>query len=196
MSLKENPVLDPTLPRCPWPVEDELMLRYHDEEWGVVTHDEQTLFEFLALEAAQAGLSWRTVLHKRAAFNKAFDGFVPERVANFGEADVERMMQDAGIIRNRLKLNAMISNAQVFLDVQKERGSFDNYLWGFVNGKPLPRPDVLTNDMVPATTPESDSISKALKKRGFKFVGSTIVYAYMQSVGMVNDHITGCFRAP
>ena len=196
MSFKENPVLDPTLPRCPWPVEDELMLRYHDEEWGVVTHDEQTLFEFLALEAAQAGLSWRTVLHKRAAFNKAFDGFVPERVANFGEADVERMMQDAGIIRNRLKLNAMISNAQVFLDVQKERGSFGNYLWGFVNGKPLPRPDVLTNDMVPTTTPESDSISKALKKRGFKFVGSTIVYAYMQSVGMVNDHITGCFRAP
>lgn len=196
MSFKENPVLDPTLPRCPWPVEDELMLRYHDEEWGVVTHDEQTLFEFLALEAAQAGLSWRTVLHKRAAFNKAFDGFVPERVANFGEADVERMMQDAGIIRNRLKLNAMISNAQVFLDVQKERGSFDNYLWGFVNGKPLPRPDVLTNDMVPTTTPESNSISKALKKRGFKFVGSTIVYAYMQSVGMVNDHITGCFRAP
>ena len=189
-------MIDPTLPRCPWPVEDDLMLRYHDEEWGVVTHDEQTLFEFLALEAAQAGLSWRTVLHKRAAFNKAFDGFVPERVANFGEADVERMMQDAGIIRNRLKLNAMISNAQVFLDVQKERGSFDNYLWGFVNGKPLPRPDVLTGDMVPATTPASDSISKALKKRGFKFVGSTIVYAYMQSVGMVNDHITGCFRAP
>jgi DNA-3-methyladenine glycosylase I len=172
------------------------MLRYHDEEWGVVTHDEQTLFEFLALEAAQAGLSWRTVLHKRAAFNKAFDGFVPERVAKFTEADVERMMQDAGIIRNRLKLKAMISNAQVFLDVQKEHGSFDNYLWGFVNGKPLPRPYVLTSDMVPAMTPESDSISKALKKRGFKFAGSTIVYAYMQSVGMVNDHITGCFRAP
>ena len=189
-------MVDLTLPRCPWPVEDKLMLQYHDDEWGVVTHDEQTLFEFLALEAAQAGLSWRTVLHKRAAFNKAFDGFVPERVANFGEADVERMMQDAGIIRNRLKLNAMITNAQVFLDVQKEHGSFDSYLWGFVDGKPLPRPEPLTDDMVPATTPESDAISKALKQRGFKFVGSTIVYAYMQSVGMVNDHITGCFRAP
>jgi DNA-3-methyladenine glycosylase I len=185
----------PDRPRCPWPI-DELMIRYHDEEWGVPTHDERTLFEFLALEAAQAGLSWRTILHKRAAFVAAFEGFHPERVAAYGEADVERMMGDAGIVRNRLKLRSIITNAQVFVDVQREHGSFDAYLWGFVGGQPLPRPDVLTGGMVPATTPESDAISKALKKRGFKFVGSTIVYAYMQSVGMVNDHVTGCFRAP
>ena len=172
------------------------MIRYHDAEWGVPTHDERTLFEFLSLEAAQAGLSWRIILHKRAAFVAAFKGFDPERVAAYGEADVERMMQDSGIVRNRLKLQSIITNAQVFVNVQREHGSFDAYIWGFVGGRTLPRPDVLTDDMVPATTPESDAISKALKKRGFKFVGSTIVYAYMQSVGMVNDHVTGCFRAP
>ncbi len=183
-------------PRCPWPENDELMVRYHDEEWGVPTHDEQTLFEFLSLEAAQAGLSWRTVLHKRDAFNKAFEGFDPARVATYGDAEVEVMLQDAGIIRNRLKLYAMINNAKRFLDVQVEFGGFGDYLWGFTGGSPLPRPEPLTADMVPATSVESDALSKDLKQRGFKFVGSTIVYAYMQSVGMVNDHVTGCFRAP
>ncbi len=171
------------------------MLRYHDEEWGAPTHDERTLFEFLALEAAQAGLSWRTILHKREAFVRAFDGFHPERVALMGDADVERMLQDPGIVRNRLKLRAIIHNARWFVEVQRHFGSFDAYLWGFFEGA-LPRPDVLTGDMVPATTPESDALSADLKKRGFKFVGSTIVYAYMQSVGLVNDHVTGCFRAP
>ena len=184
-----------TRPRCPWPGADDLMLRYHDEEWGVPTHDERTLFEFLALEAAQAGLSWRTVLHKRAAFVRAFDGFHPEQVALLGDADVERMLRDPGIVRNRLKLRAIVHNAQRFIEVQGEFGSFDAYLWGFFGGA-LPRPDVLTGDMVPATTPESDTLSADLKRRGFKFVGSTIVYAYMQSVGLVNDHVTGCFRAP
>jgi DNA-3-methyladenine glycosylase I len=181
--------------RCPWP-NDELMIKYHDEEWGVPTRDEQVLFEYLALEAAQAGLSWRTVLHKRAEFNKEFEDFDPARVARYGDAEVERMMGNPGIIRNRLKLKAMISNAQHFLEVQKEHGSFANYLWGFVGGEPLPRRSPLTEDMVPATTPESDALAKDLKNRGFKFVGSTIVYAYMQSMGMVNDHVTGCFRAP
>lgn len=172
------------------------MIQYHDDEWGEPTHDEQRLFEFLALEAAQAGLSWRTVLHKREAFNKAFEGFDPAHVATYGDAEVEVMMQDAGIIRNRLKLHAMINNANRFLEVQAEFGSFDSYLWGFIGGATLPRPEPLTEDMVPATTAESDALAKDLKQRGFKFVGSTIVYAYMQSCGLVNDHVTGCFRAP
>ena len=184
-----------TLPRCPWPG-DELSRRYHDEEWGVPTHDERTLFEFLALEAAQAGLSWRTILLKREAFVRAFDGFHPERVAAFGDADIERMLQDAGIVRNRLKLQSIVHNAQRFIEVQREFGSFAAYLWGFFDKAPLPRPVVLTDDMIPATTPQSDALSKDLKRRGFKFVGSTIVYAYMQSMGLVNDHVTGCFRAP
>ena len=171
------------------------MLRYHDEEWGVPTHDERTLFEFLALEAAQAGLSWRTILHKRAAFVQAFEGFHPEHVATYGDADIERMLQDSGIVRNPLKLRAIVHNAQRFLEVQREFSSFDAYLWGFFGGA-LPRPVVLTEDMIPATTPESDALAKDLKRHGFKFVGSTIVYAYMQSMGLVNDHVTGCFRAP
>ena len=185
-----------TLSRCPWPGDDEIMRRYHDEEWGMPTRDDRTLFEFLSLESAQAGLSWRTILHKREAFVHAFDGFDPERVAGFGETDVERMMQDAGIVRNRLKLRAMVGNAQRFVEVQREFGSFADYLWGFVDGAPLRRQGLLTIDMVPATTTESDALSKDLKGRGFKFVGSTIVYAYMQSVGLVNDHVPGCFRAP
>ena len=180
--------------RCPWPGADDLMLRYHDDEWGVPTHDDRTLFEFLSLEAAQAGLSWRTILHKREAFVRAFDGFHPQRVALMS-ADVERMLQDPGIVRNRLKLQAIVHNAQRFVDVQREFGSFDAYLWGFFGGALLRR-TVLTEDMIPATTKESDALSQDLKRRGFKFVGSTIVYAYMQSVGLVNDHVTGCFRAP
>ena len=183
-------------PRCPWPADDALMIAYHDEEWGVPNRDERTLFEFLALEAAQAGLSWRTVLHKRAEFNREFGGFDPVKVAAMGEADVERMMGNPGIIRNRAKLLAMIGNAQRFLDVQREFGSFANYFWGFTDGRPVPRPPTLSLDQVPASTPLSDAISKDLKRRGFKFVGTTIVYAYMQSMGMVNDHVTGCFRAP
>jgi DNA-3-methyladenine glycosylase I len=191
----EGPMTDKDVVRCGWPA-DELSQRYHDEEWGVPTGDDQVLFEFLALEAAQAGLSWRTVLHKRAAFNEEFEGFDPARVAGYGDAEVERMLLNPGIIRNRLKLKSMISNARLFLGVQREFGSFADYLWGFVGCETLPRPALLTDDMVPATTPESDALSKDLKKRGFKFVGSTIVYAYMQSAGLVNDHVTGCFRAP
>ena len=181
--------------RCFWP-SDELMMRYHDEEWGVPTHDDQKLFEFLALEAAQAGLSWRIVLEKRTAFNIAFEGFDPTIVATYDDSQVEAMLQDAGIIRNRLKLYGIINNAKRFVDVQKEFGSFASYLWEFVGGTTLPRSEPLTADLVPKTSVESRALSKELKQRGFKFVGSTIVYAYMQSVGLVNDHITGCFRAP
>ena len=181
--------------RCSWP-NDELMIRYHDEEWGVPTRDDRVLFEYLALEAAQAGLSWRTVLHKRAEFNKEFEGFNPVRVAGYGDAEVERMMGNPGIIRNRLKLKAMITNAQRFFEIQQENGTFADYLWSFVGGEPMPRPSPLIGDMIPSTSPESDALAKDLKNRGFKFVGSTIVYAYMQSMGMVNDHVTGCFRAP
>ena len=185
-----------SLQRCPWPDNDELLLRYHDEEWGVATRDERTLFEFLALEAAQAGLSWRTVLHKRVEFNREFAGFEPAVVAGMGEAEVERMMGNAGIIRNRTKLLAVINNAGRYLEIQGEFGTFADYFWGFSGGVPVPRPAGLSLGQVPATTPLSDAISKDLKRRGFKFVGSTIVYAYMQSMGMVNDHISGCFRAP
>jgi DNA-3-methyladenine glycosylase I len=182
--------------RCLWPEDDKLMLAYHDEEWGVPTRDDLTLFEFLALEAAQAGLSWHTVLHKRAAFNNAFEGFIPEQVAAYGPSDVERILQDPGVIRNRLKLQSIITNAQHYLEVQQEFSSFADYLWGFFGGDILPRPAKLTDDMIPTTTKESDALSVDLKKRGFKFAGSTICYAYMQSAGIVNDHITGCFRAP
>lgn len=172
------------------------MILYHDEEWGVPTWDDKVLFEYLALEVAQAGLSWRTVLHKRAEFNKEFEGFDPNRVAGYRAADVERMMGNPGIIRNRLKLRAMITNAQRILEIQEEHRTFADYLWGFVGGQQLLRPSPLTENMIPATSPESDALTKDLKKRGFKFVGSTIIYAYMQSMGIVNDHVTGCFRAP
>jgi len=185
-----------TKPRCPWPANDPLMVSYHDDEWGVPTRDDRRLFEFLALEAAQAGLSWRTVLHKRAEFNRELAGFDPIAVAAMDEADVERMMANSGIIRNRAKLVAMLGNAQRFLDVQREYGTFATYLWSFTDDRPVPRPPTLALDQVPASTPLSDAISKDLKRRGFKFVGTTIVYAYMQSIGMVNDHVTGCFRAP
>ena len=181
--------------RCPWP-NDGLMIKYHDEEWGVPTRDEIVLFEYLALEAAQAGLSWRTVLHKRAEFIKEFEGFNPARVAAYGEDVIERMMSNPGIIRNRLKLNAIVTNARRFLDVQQEHGTFADYLWNFIGGSPIPRRSPLTADMVLATSPESDALAKDLKSRGFKFVGSTIVYAYMQSTGMVNDHLSECFCAP
>ena len=182
-----------TLVRCEWAGTDPLMVAYHDAEWGVPCHDDAALFERLILEGFQAGLSWSTILRKREAFIRAFDGFNPEIVAAYGPADEERLLADAGIVRNRLKVAAAISNAQAFLQSQQEFGSFDAYIWRFA---PEPRAERLLSLMdVPATTPESDAMSKDLKKRGFRFVGSTICYAFMQSAGLVDDHVAGCFRA-
>ena len=168
-------------------------MRYHDEEWGVPVHDDRRLFEFLVLEGAQAGLSWSTILNKRENYRKAFARFDPAKVARFGARDARKLMADAGIVRNRLKIRSAIDNARAFLKVRREFGSFDIYLWGFVDGRPL---QSLRRGMkqVPARTDLSDTISKDLKRRGFRFVGSTIVYAFMQAVGVVNDHVVGCFR--
>jgi len=169
------------------------MLAYHDEEWGTPLHDDQKLFEFLILEGAQAGLSWRTILHKRDNYRRAFHRFDPEKVARYGARDVKRLLGDAGIVRNRLKIESSIDNAKRFLEVQEEHGSFDAYIWSFVGGKPIVnRWEMLKS--IPASTPESDAMSKALKKLGFRFVGSTICYAFMQATGMVNDHVVGCYR--
>ncbi len=179
--------------RCRWSGDDTLMIAYHDEEWGVPVHDDRTLFEFLILEGAQAGLSWKTILHKRENYRAAFSGFDAKKIARYGAADVKRLLANAGIVRNRLKVAAAISNAKAFLDVQKEFGSFDAYVWGFVGGTPL-NGKIKTMKDVPAKTEVSDAMSKDLKKRGFKFVGSTICYAFMQAVGMVNDHEAKCFR--
>jgi len=169
------------------------MIAYHDTEWGVPLHDDRGLFEFLVLEGMQAGLSWATILRKRENFRKAFSGFDARRVAVYGAKDVQRLLEDPGIIRNRLKIEAAINNARRFLEVQKEFGSFDRYIWGFVEGKPI-RNRFRTLSELPARTPLSDRISKDLKSRGFKFTGSTIVYAHMQATGMVNDHMVHCFR--
>ena len=169
------------------------MIAYHDREWGVPLHDDRGLFEFLILEGAQAGLSWSTILRKRAAYRKAFDRFHPRKVAAYGEEKVAALMADAGIVRNRLKVGAAIRNAQAFLAVQKEFGSFDRYIWGFVGGSPL-QSRLKTMQDIPARTAESDAMSKDLVKRGFTFVGSTICYAFMQATGMVNDHVVDCFR--
>ena len=179
--------------RCPWPAGDPLMIAYHDTEWGVPLHDDAAIFEFLVLEGMQAGLSWSTILRKREGFRRAFDGFDPVRIARYAGREVKRLMADPGIIRNRLKIEASISNAQRFLAVQKEFGTFDNYIWEFVGGKPIRHRFRSLSDL-PATSPESDLISKDLKQRGFKFVGSTIIYAHMQATGMVNDHLVDCFR--
>jgi DNA-3-methyladenine glycosylase I len=179
--------------RCPWSVGNEAMTAYHDAEWGVPVHDDRKQFEFLTLEAAQAGLSWLVVLRKRDAYRRAFADFDPEKVARFTDRRVERLLTDEGIIRNRLKIVAAINNARRFLDVQDEFGTFDKYIWGFVCDKPLQN-NISGKKKVPATSKESDALSKDLKQRGFKFVGSTIVYAHMQAVGMVNDHLTSCFR--
>jgi DNA-3-methyladenine glycosylase I len=180
--------------RCAWAGTDPLYCAYHDDEWGRPVRDDRVLFEFLVLEGAQAGLSWITILRKRPAYRRAFARFDPKKVARFKAADVRRLMADAGIVRNRLKIESAISNAQAFLAVQQEFGSFSAYLWGFAGGKPLVnRPRSLKE--VPASTPLSDTISKDLKRRGFRFVGSTIVYAYLQAVGVVDDHVRGCFRA-
>ena len=181
--------------RCFGGPEDPLMMRYHDEEWGDPIHDDRALFELVSLEAFQAGLSWRTVLHKREAFRDAFDGFDADKVSRYTGVDRERLMADAGIVRNRLKIAATIGNAQAFLKVQAEIGSFDRYIWQFT-GQGTLRDPAVTMDTMPASTAESDAMSSDLKKRGFKFVGSTICYAFMQSAGMVNDHVVGCFRAP
>lgn len=182
--------------RCFGGPEDPLMMRYHDEEWGVPVHDDRLWFEFLVLDGAQAGLSWRTILHKREGYRRAFAGFVPAKVAAFGEKDRARLMADDGIVRNRLKIDSAINNASRFLEVQKEFGSFDRYIWGFMGNRTLRRRGVLTLANLPAQTPESEAMSRDLRKRGFKFVGPTICYAFMQAAGMVNDHLTGCFLAP
>jgi DNA-3-methyladenine glycosylase I len=179
--------------RCAWTGEDPRMIAYHDQEWGVPVHDDRVHFEFMTLEAAQAGLSWRVVLHKRENYRRLFHGFDPTLVATMGEADVERLVLDAGIIRNRAKIKAAISNASRFLEVQKEFGSFDAYLWSFVDGRPIVN-RFETLEELPATTPESDAFAKDLKARGFKFMGATVCYAHMQAVGLVNDHLIGCPR--
>jgi DNA-3-methyladenine glycosylase I len=179
--------------RCEWAGEDPLYVSYHDEEWGVPVHDDRTLFEFLILEGAQAGLSWITILKKRENYREAFEGFDPERVARFRKPRIEKLLGNPGIVRNRLKVESAVTNAKAFLEVRDEFGSFDAFLWQFVGGKP--RKNAWKSlAQVPASTPESDAMSKELKRRGFKFVGSTICYAYMQAVGMVNDHTVDCFR--
>jgi len=179
-------------PRCRWAT-DELSAAYHDEEWGMPVHDDRVLFEFLILEGAQAGLSWITILKKRAAYRKAFSGFDPRKVARYDDAKVAALLANEGIVRNRLKIAATIGNAKAFLAVQKEFGSFDKYIWGFVDGKPVVN-CWSAKDRLPAKTAQSDAMSKDLIRRGFKFVGSTICYAFMQAVGMVNDHDVECFR--
>ncbi len=178
--------------RCPWPT-DELYIRYHDEEWGVPVHDDRVLFEYLILEGAQAGLSWRTVLNKRENYRAAFDHFDAEKIARYTDAKIAKLMANQGIIRNKLKIQSTILNAKAFLKVREEFGTFDAYLWQFVGGKPIINHRKNSKE-VPATTKESDAMSKDLLKRGFKFVGSTICYANMQAVGMVNDHHVTCFR--
>jgi len=177
--------------RCAW-AGNELSIRYHDEEWGVPVHDDRTLFEFLILEGAQAGLSWNTILNKRDHYRRVFDGFDPKRVARYDQRKVKQLLTDAGIVRNKLKIAAAIENAKAFLRVQEEFGSFDRYIWQFVGGKPRLN-QWRSVRQVPARTAESDAMSKDLQRRGFKFVGSTICYAFMQAVGMVNDHFVDCF---
>ncbi|HEY8514680.1 MAG TPA: DNA-3-methyladenine glycosylase I [Candidatus Binatia bacterium] len=179
--------------RCPWAERSPHELAYHDEEWGVPVRDDRRLFEFLILEGAQAGLSWSTILGRRDGYRRAFAGFDPARVARFGSKDVERLLADPGIIRNRLKVEAAIVNARAFLEVQGEHGSFARYLWGFVDGKPIVNRFRAMSE-VPASTEVSDALSRDLRRRGFKFVGTTICYAMMQAVGMVNDHLVSCFR--
>jgi DNA-3-methyladenine glycosylase I len=181
-----------TVVRCAWP-KSPLDIAYHDAEWGVPVHDDRVLFEFLTLEGAQAGLSWSTILNKRENYRRAFEGFAPERVARFTAKRVDRLLADPGIVRHRGKIESTISNAKAFVDVQREFGSFDRYVWQFVDGTPRVNQQHTLRDM-PPRTPESDALSKDLKRRGFRFVGSTTCYAFMQAVGMVNDHTTECFR--
>jgi DNA-3-methyladenine glycosylase I len=182
----------PTKTRCAW-ARNELAIRYHDEEWGVPVHDDRLFFEFLILEGAQAGLSWDTILKKRDAYREAFDNFDPERVARYTTRKLDALMKNEGIVRNRLKIASAVANAKAFLQVQKEFGSFDRYIWQFVGGKPKVNRPKEMKDVMPKTA-ESDAMSKDLKKRGFNFVGSTICYAFMQATGLVDDHVVGCFR--
>lgn len=186
-----TPTITPT--RCAWTGSDPLYCDYHDREWGVPVHDERLLFEFLILEGAQAGLSWITILRKREAYRAAFAGFDPELVARFDDASIAGLLANPGIVRNRLKVASAVTNARAFLQVQEEFGSFDAYLWRFVDGRPI-RNAWQSIKEVPSSTPLSETLSRDLKKRGFRFVGSTICYAMMQAIGMVNDHTTGCFR--
>lgn len=179
--------------RCAWCGNDPLYVAYHDEEWGVPVLDDKTLFEFLLLETFQAGLSWITILRKRENFRKAFDDFDYKKIAQYQQPKIDALLQDAGIIRNRLKVKSAVINAQAFMRIQDEFGSFSKYIWGFVDGKPL-KNAATTMTEIPANTPLSDALSKDLKKRGFKFVGTTVVYAHMQATGMVNDHLLSCFR--
>ena len=178
---------------CDWPGTDALMQRYHDEEWGVPVRDDRKQFEFLILEGAQAGLSWRTILHRREGYRRAYAGFHPQRVAAFGTREVRRLLADPGIIRNRLKIEASIRNARAFLEIQREFGSFNAYVWRFVGGRPKVN-RWRSLKQLPVTTPESDALSRDLRQRGMSFVGSTIIYAHMQAAGLVNDHLTRCFR--
>lgn len=180
------------LTRCDW-ARNELAIRYHDKEWGVPVHDDRTWFEFLILEGAQAGLSWDTILRKRDAYREAFDNFDPAKVARYNQRKLDSLMKNEGIIRNRLKIASAVANAKAFIAIQKEFGSFDRFIWEFTGGKPtVNRPRTLKD--VPARTPESDTLSKALRKRGFNFFGSTICYAFMQATGLVDDHLVACFR--
>ncbi|WP_347050416.1 DNA-3-methyladenine glycosylase I [Flavobacterium olei] len=183
----------PDLVRCGWCTSSDLYKKYHDEEWGVPVYDDTILFEFLILETFQAGLSWITILNKRENFRLAFDYFDYKKIANYSEDKIEELLENTGIIRNKLKIKAAVSNAQAFLKVQQEFGTFSSYIWKFTNGKPIIN-SPKTSKEVPATTPLSDEISKDLKKRGFKFVGSTVVYAHMQATGMVNDHAEDCWK--
>lgn len=192
MTSRSEPASSLEKPRCPWAKGDEYVL-YHDQEWGVPVHDDRLLFEFLILEGAQAGLSWETILKKRDNYRVAFDGFDPEIIVKYGKRQEAALLKNAGIVRNRLKISSSISNAQAFLAVKHEFGSFDNYIWRFVDGAPRQNRRKSMAD-VPASTAESDAMSKDLKKRGFRFVGSTICYAFMQAVGMVNDHLVDCHR--
>jgi DNA-3-methyladenine glycosylase I len=182
-----------TVIRCPWPRDDELYCRYHDEEWGVPVHDDRRHFEFLILEGAQAGLSWETILKRRDGYRKAFAGFDPAKVARFTPKKVEALLKDTGIIRNRLKVESAVTNATCFLKVQEEFGSFDRYIWGFVGGKPIVN-RWTSLEQLPARTRESDALSKDLCARGFRFVGPVIMYAHLQACGLVNDHLVDCFR--
>lgn len=200
MSTSEPPVPTPIqadglkLERCGWASGDRLYEKYHDEEWGVPVHDDKKHFEFLLLEGAQAGLSWITILRRREGYRTAFADFSPEKVALFSEKDIERLLQDTGIIRNRLKVRAAVKNARVFLDIQKEFGSFDAFIWQFVDGKPIENHPKSLKD-IPTTSELSDTVSKDLKKRGMSFVGCTIIYAHLQATGIINDHVQSCFLA-
>lgn len=179
--------------RCEWCGSDPLYMAYHDEEWGTPVHEDQTLFEFLLLETFQAGLSWITILRKRENFRAAFDDFDYQKIAHYDQVKIDALLQDAGIIRNKLKVNSAVINAKLFMNIQEEFDSFSNYIWSFVDGKPI-KNNFKSMAEVPANTPLSDAISKDLKKRGFKFVGTTVMYAFMQATGMVNDHATYCHR--